>query len=110
MRTRFTKCLISTLLPCVLSATAALSPAADAKPVDAKPSAAAKSAAATQPKAKDELRVAVLDFGADTPGSPELGKQIGEILVASLSGQDALTLVDRSALARVLQEQELNLS
>lgn len=56
------------------------------------------------------LTVAVLDFAADTPGAPDLGAQIGEILTASLSGIDGVTLVDRSSLARVLLEQELNLS
>ena len=69
--------------------------------------AAEKAPDAAAPKA---LTVAVLDFAADTPGSPELGGQISEILTASLTGIDGFTLVDRSSLARALQEQELNLS
>ncbi len=56
------------------------------------------------------LTVAVLDFATDTPGGPELGAQISEILTATLSGTDGIRLVDRSSLARALQEQELNLS
>lgn len=56
------------------------------------------------------LSVAVLDFAADTPGQPDLGKQIGEALAIMLSGEPGFRLVDRSLLARILQEHELNLS
>lgn len=75
------------------------------------PQAQADQAAPANAKpAKVGLTVAVLDFAADTPGSDDLGAQISEVLAASLSGTDGITLVDRSSLARALQEQELNLS
>lgn len=70
-------------------------------------------APATQPTSHSDPRgitVGILDFAADASGGPELGKQISEALVATLSGQDGFTLVDRSSLARTLQEHELNLS
>ena len=59
---------------------------------------------------RNELTVAILDFSATSPGSPELGTQIAEALVAFLSGEPGFKLVDRSTLARTLQEHELNLS
>lgn len=64
-----------------------------------------------RPKADAKpLTVAILDFDANTPGSPDLGKQIGEALTAVLSGEDGITLVDRASLARTLQENALNLT
>jgi hypothetical protein len=63
-----------------------------------------------QGKAPRELTVAVLDFAADAAGEPEMGKQIGELLTAMLSGEPGFTLVDRAALQRSLQETELNLT
>jgi hypothetical protein len=75
------------------------------------PAPPARPAAPAQDVARpNDLTVAVLDFAADTPGSPDLGAQVAEILTASLSGTAGITLVDRSSLARTLQEQELNLS
>ena len=67
---------------------------------------------ATQPAATSpaKLTVAILDFQANTPGSPELGQQIGETLLAALSGQPGYTLVDRSSLAQTLREHELTMS
>ena len=56
------------------------------------------------------LTVAVLDFAADTPGEPELGKQISETVTVMLTGEPGFRLVDRAALTRALQEAELNLS
>lgn len=56
------------------------------------------------------LTVAILDFQATTAGSPELGKQISETLIATLSGEPGYSLVDRSSLSHTLQEHELNLS
>lgn len=56
------------------------------------------------------LTVAILDFETNTPATPELGKQIGEALTATLTGEDGFTLVDRASLARTLQEHELNLT
>ena len=69
---------------------------------------ALQNAPATQASAK--LTVAVLDFQATTAGSPELGKQISETLIAALSGEPGYSLVDRSSLTHTLQEHELNLS
>src|SRR5690348_14919480 len=83
----------------------ALGPAsayAQAKEVPAK-AAPAKAAA---PK----VTVAVLDFAANLPGNPELGPQVAETLTATLSGETGFTMVDRSSLARSLQEHELNLT
>jgi len=68
------------------------------------------SAPASQPVPQGRLTVAILDFSANTPGAPELGSQIGEALTAVLSGEPGFTLLDRTALARTLQEHELNLS
>jgi TolB-like protein len=56
------------------------------------------------------LTVAILDFDASAPGNPDLGRQISETLTATLSGEPGFTLVDRSTLARTLQEHELNLT
>jgi hypothetical protein len=69
--------------------------------------------AATEPPATQSapaVTVAILDFTTDVPGEPNLGPQISDVLVASLSGQPGYTLVDRSSLTRVLQEHELNLT
>lgn len=56
------------------------------------------------------LTVAVLDFDASTPGNPDLGKQISETLTVTLSGENGFVLVERAAMARTLQEHELNLT
>lgn len=56
------------------------------------------------------LTVAILDFEANTPSTPELGKQIGDVLLATLSGEGNITLVDRSAMSKTLQEHELSLT
>jgi TolB-like protein len=56
------------------------------------------------------LTIAILDFGADVPGDENLGAQIGETLTAALSDQPGFTLVDRTALARALEEHELSLT
>lgn len=81
----------------------ALGAAADEKPEVS----GAAQGAASRPVT---LTVAVLDFAADTPGEPELGKQIAEALTVMLSGEAGFRLVDRSLLTRTLQEHELNLS
>jgi curli biogenesis system outer membrane secretion channel CsgG len=57
-----------------------------------------------------DLTVAILDFDTTAPGNPDLGKQISEALTAELTGDNSFTLVDRSSLARTLQENELNLT
>jgi hypothetical protein len=56
------------------------------------------------------LTVAILDFDANTPGNPELGKQIGETLTAVLTGEPGFTLIDRASVNRTLQEHELGLT
>src|SRR5689334_9411833 len=60
--------------------------------------------------ATPKVTVAVLDFAANLPGNPDLGAQVAETLTATLSGETGFTLVDRSSLARTLQEHELNLT
>jgi TolB-like protein len=62
------------------------------------------------PAAAGGVTVAVLDFESSTPGSPDLGRQIAEVLVASLSGEPGFQLVDRAAMANVLRENELGLT
>ena len=66
--------------------------------------------AAPAAKPPPKLTVAILDFSANVPGNPELGQQAGETLMATLSGANGFTLVDRPSLARTLQEHELNLT
>jgi hypothetical protein len=56
------------------------------------------------------ITVAILDFDAFLPGSPDYGRQIGQMLTALLTGEAGFQLVDRSSLERVLQEHELNLT
>jgi len=66
---------------------------------------------ASQPTTQaSKLTVAVLDFAADVPGNADLGKQIGETLTATLTGEPGFTLVDRAALDRTLDEHALNLT
>lgn len=60
--------------------------------------------------AKTSLTVAVLDFSAETPEAAPLGKQISEIVSASLGEVDGFKVVDRSTLAEALKELELNLT
>jgi len=57
-----------------------------------------------------KLTVAILDFQATMPGNADLGQQVSETLLTALAGEPGYTLVDRSSLARTLQEHELNLS
>lgn len=66
--------------------------------------------AATQPAAgaPSSVTVAVLDFESSLPGNKELGKQISDTLTALLSGEPGITIVERSRLASILSEQELN--
>lgn len=67
---------------------------------------------ATQPvaTAQSTVTVAILDFDSSLPGGGERGKDISDTLTAMLTGQEGLNVVERSALSRVLQEQELNAS
>jgi hypothetical protein len=75
------------------------------------PNAAAAGAAAPASEKKGPtkaLTVAVLDFTSDPADGPELGKDLADLVSGSLTGADGLTLVDRSSLARILQEHELS--
>lgn len=73
----------------------------------------ASGVAASRPadqQATRSLTVAILDFETNTPATPDLGKQIGEALTATLTGEEGFTLVDRASLAHTLRENELNLT
>ena len=61
-------------------------------------------------QAKTSLTVAVLSFHARLPGQPELGVQMGDMLMAVLSSNDQFRLVDRESLNQVLSEQQLSLT
>lgn len=87
-----------------------LSPVWSAEPRNDRDGRTASRPASRPADDRNELTVAILDFSATSPGSPELGTQIAEALVAFLSGEPGFKLVDRSTLARTLQEHELNLS
>lgn len=67
-------------------------------------------AATATPATNPGITVALLDFDANLPGNPDLGKQITEALTAVLTGQTGFTLVDRASMNRTLQEHELNLT
>jgi len=56
------------------------------------------------------ITVAILDFEANFPGSPQLGQDISDVLTATLSGEPGFALVERPTLRRALEEQALNLS
>src|SRR5208282_5067698 len=94
--------LLLLLLAMSLSACAQIAPAATPAGAPAPPP-----AQATRP---DALTVAILDFDANLPGDPDMGKEISEILTATLSGQNGFTLVDRSQMDRILTENAINLS
>jgi TolB-like protein len=68
--------------------------------------------AQVQPASKPSTRltVAILDFDTSGTNTPEMGKQIAEALMATLSSEDGFTLVDRSSMAHTLQEHELSLT
>ena len=106
VRWRFDTCAAARVLICgALGAAGAL---AQETPAATQPAAAKAAAPTTAPR--EGLPVAVLDFAASSPGEPNLGPQISEALTALLSGTPGIRLVERSTVARVLQEQELNLS
>jgi TolB-like protein len=67
---------------------------------------------ATKPavKAPAGLTVAVLDFTASDPATPNLGTEIASALGAMLSGESGITLVERQAMAQTLREHELSLT
>jgi TolB-like protein len=74
------------------------------------PSAPAVAAPAAGPTTTPALVVALLDFQTDTPGNPDLGKQIAETLTATLSSEDGIKLVDRTDITQMVREHELNLT
>ena len=57
-----------------------------------------------------KMTVAVLNFDASTVSDPNLGRQIGDALMATLSSEDGFSLVDRTSLMHTLQEHELSLT
>ena len=77
----------------------------------AKPGAEAVQAGAEgAAKARAGLTVAVLDFTASDPASPNLGSEVAAALTAMLSGESGITLVERQSLAQTLREHELNMT
>ncbi|MHC4476150.1 MAG: CsgG/HfaB family protein [Planctomycetota bacterium] len=56
------------------------------------------------------VTVAILDFESKSPGNPDLGSQLGDILTARLSIYDQFRLVERKKLADLLKEHQLSLS
>jgi TolB-like protein len=99
------------ILPFVLAPLALWIPALaePASPASSPATMSAKAAATSQP-ASAGVAIAVLDFEASSPSNPEMGKQIAELLSASLSGFGDFTIVDRTWLTRTLQEQEMSLT
>jgi len=97
------------ILACLCLMRPAIVRAADApatQPAATQP--AATQPAATQPA--DGVTVAVLEFDSNF-GTPDMGKQISEVLMATLSGEPGIQLVDRSsAMGEMIAEHELNLS
>jgi TolB-like protein len=61
-------------------------------------------------KAPARLTVAVLDFTASDPATPNLGSEVAAALTAVLSGESGITLVERQSLAQTLREHELNMT
>jgi TolB-like protein len=49
----------------------------------------------------------MLDFGSNVPDNPNLGRQIGDVVVATLSGEAGVQLVDRAAMARTLADHHM---
>lgn len=69
---------------------------------------AGASAQTTQPGSAAALTVAVLDFSTRDIDSSELGKVISETVTIMLAGENGITLVDRTSIEKILQEQELS--
>ena len=61
-------------------------------------------------KAPATLTVAILDFTATDPATPDLGSEVAAALTAMLSGESGITLVERQSLAQTLHEHELNMT
>jgi hypothetical protein len=62
---------------------------------------------ATQPA--QGVTVAVLDYEASAPGNKDMGAQMADVLTARLSVEDSFQLVERSGIAKILDEQKLKL-
>jgi len=62
---------------------------------------------ATQPA--QGVTVAVLDYEASAPGNKDMGTQMADVLTARLSVEDSFQLVERSGMAKILEEQKLKL-
>lgn len=56
------------------------------------------------------MTVAILDFSADSTSNAQLGSQLTEAITAILSAEEGFSLVERTSIARTLQEHELNLT
>jgi TolB-like protein len=80
------------------------------KPSEPAAKAAVKAAATPAPKAAAGLTVAILDFTATDPTTPNLGSEVAAALTAMLSGEAGITLVERQSLMQALREHELNLT
>src|SRR4051794_26561578 len=65
---------------------------------------------AAPPATAPSIPVALLDFDANVPGNPDLGKQITEAMTAVLTGEAGFVLVDRASQTKMLTEHELNLT
>ena len=61
-------------------------------------------------KAPVGLTVAVFDFTANDPATPNLGSDVAAALTAMLSGELGVTLVERQSLAQAIREHELNMT
>ena len=55
------------------------------------------------------ISAAILDYDIRMPGDKELGSQIAEILTARLSVEEAIRLVERAQLGKIIDEQKLKL-
>jgi TolB-like protein len=70
---------------------------------------AAAQTSPSQPEPASGVTIAIMDFESKAPGNPDFGHQVAEILTVRLSMLDAATVVDRSRLTDVLEEQKLKL-
>jgi len=97
------------LLPityCLLLGIAAILSAGACLPAQAA-DAPGNSSPASQPS--QAVTVAVLDYEASAPGNKDMGTQMAEVLTARLSVEDSFQLVERSGIAKILDEQKLKL-
>ena len=102
------KLVISRSLSSVLLALlcAAMTLAVEPQPTGEAKAEAAKASA----KPSAGLTVAVLDFTASDPATPDLGTELAAAISAMLSSEKGVTLVERQAMAQILREHELSLT